>query len=240
MSIIKPSEKSQEAMQAKTQAIPPKVREEISPLPSGGTEGQVLTMGETEAEWADIPSQLPDGGTEGQVLTMGETEAEWDDIPSQLPEGGTAGQVLTVNSDASGVEWATPAVQDQYTLVMKGVTLPAAGTYSSTGAFSSKKLYKNGVLVDAADYRNTIYGMPNGTVISLIIEDAYTQNYRGAGTLIKYTYDGSLVYLRGTFAYKPAGASSVGNIYTVYEYWPGNDDVTWQIGAGPGFTAPQT
>ena len=242
--ITSPSEKSQEAMQAKTQAIPPKAREEVSPLPSGGTEGQVLTMGETEAEWADIPSQLPEGGTAGQVLTMGYTEpewTEWDDLPKELPETlGTAGQVLTVNSGATGVEWASPAVTDQYTLVMKGVTLPAAGTYSNSGAFSSKKLYKNGVLVDAANYRDTIYGMPNGTVISLIIEDGYTaQVYRGSGTLIKYNYDNSLVYLRGTFAYKPAGASSVGNIYTVYEYWPGNDQATWGIGAGPGFTAPQ-
>lgn len=69
-------------MQAKTQAIPPKAREEVSPLPSGGTEGQVLTMGETEAEWEDLPKELPEGGTAGQVLTLEVPEGETDPVPA--------------------------------------------------------------------------------------------------------------------------------------------------------------
>ena len=39
------------------------------PLPTGGTEGQVLTKTAAGSEWSDAPSGLPDGGTEGQVLT---------------------------------------------------------------------------------------------------------------------------------------------------------------------------
>ena len=89
--ITSPSEKSQEAMQAKTQAIPPRVREEVSPLPSGGTEGQVLTMGETEAEWEDLPKELPEGGTAGQVLTLEVPEGETDPVPAwATPAGGKA------------------------------------------------------------------------------------------------------------------------------------------------------
>lgn len=60
MSIITPSEKSQEAMQAKTQAIPPRVREEVSPLPSGGTAGQVLTVNSDASgvEWANPSADI--------------------------------------------------------------------------------------------------------------------------------------------------------------------------------------
>lgn len=78
MSIITPTEESQEAMQAKTQHVPPKTRSGGGgDLPSGGTEGQVLTMGATAPEWADIPEELPSGGTQGQVLTMGASAPEW-------------------------------------------------------------------------------------------------------------------------------------------------------------------
>lgn len=51
------------------------------PLPSGGTEGQILTLGADGPEWSDAPSGLPDGGTEGQVLTKGESGPEWGDKP---------------------------------------------------------------------------------------------------------------------------------------------------------------
>ena len=89
MSIItQPTDESKEAMQAKYQAVPPVVRSGGGgDLPEGGTEGQVLTMGSTEPEWADPASELPEGGTEGQVLTMGSTEPEWSDpiaIPSNV------------------------------------------------------------------------------------------------------------------------------------------------------------
>ena len=72
-------------------------------LPTGGTQGQVLTQGTTGPEWQDAPSGLPDGGTPGQVLTQGESGPEWTDAPDPLPTGGETGQVLTKTAD--GVAW---------------------------------------------------------------------------------------------------------------------------------------
>lgn len=72
-------------------------------LPTGGTQGQVLTQGTTGPEWQDAPSGLPDGGTPGQVLTQGESGPEWTDAPDPLPIGGETGQVLTKTAD--GTAW---------------------------------------------------------------------------------------------------------------------------------------
>ena len=72
-------------------------------LPTGGTQGQVLTQGTTGPEWQDAPSGLPDGGAPGQVLTQGESGPEWTDAPDPLPTGGETGQVLTKTS--SGTAW---------------------------------------------------------------------------------------------------------------------------------------
>ena len=72
-------------------------------LPTGGTQGQVLTQGTTGPEWQDAPSGLPDGGTPGQILTQGESGPEWTDAPDPLPTGGETGQVLT--KTASGTAW---------------------------------------------------------------------------------------------------------------------------------------
>lgn len=49
----------------------------MSALPSGGTDGQVLTRTETGHEWRDLPSGLPDGGNPGDVLVRTESGAEW-------------------------------------------------------------------------------------------------------------------------------------------------------------------
>ena len=70
-------------------------------LPTGGTQGQVLTQGTTGPEWQDAPSGLPDGGTPGQVLTQGESGPEWTDAPDPLPTGGETGQVLTKTAEGS-------------------------------------------------------------------------------------------------------------------------------------------
>ena len=72
-------------------------------LPTGGTQGQVLTQGTTGPEWQDAPSGLPDGGAPGQMLTQGESGPEWTDAPDPLPTGGETGQVLT--KTASGTAW---------------------------------------------------------------------------------------------------------------------------------------
>lgn len=41
-------------------------------LPSGGTQGQVLTKGSSDAEWADVPKELPtySSSDEGKVLSV--------------------------------------------------------------------------------------------------------------------------------------------------------------------------
>ena len=72
-------------------------------LPTGGTQGQVLTQGATGPAWQDAPSGLPDGGTPGQVLTKTESGEAWQDAPDGLPEGGETGQVLTKTS--TGAQW---------------------------------------------------------------------------------------------------------------------------------------
>lgn len=74
------------------------------PLPSGGTEGQILTLGTDGPEWTDAPDPLPTGGTDGQVLTKTTDGAAWENVPSELPAGGTTGQVLTKTADGS--EWS--------------------------------------------------------------------------------------------------------------------------------------
>lgn len=71
------------------------------PLPTGGTEGQILTLGADGPEWTDAPDPLPTGGTDGQVLTKTTDGAAWENVPSELPTGGTTGQVLTKTADGS-------------------------------------------------------------------------------------------------------------------------------------------
>lgn len=195
--ITSPSEKSQEAMQAKTQAIPPRVREEVSPLPSGGTEGQVLTMGETEAEWDDIPSQLPEGGTAGQVLTLEVPEGEtdpvpaWADVPKELPASlGTAGQVLTVNSGATGVEWADAPSEDTYDIYLKlrnsiGVNTGEYG--SNVIEVAQSGYYKNGstTLTTGYDALKEILFSKSVRVSKLIVDvptSGSTRHYYGCIT----------------------------------------------------------
>lgn len=46
-------------------------------LPSGGTDGQVLTRTGTGHGWRDLPSGLPDGGNPGDVLVRTLSGAEW-------------------------------------------------------------------------------------------------------------------------------------------------------------------
>lgn len=50
--ITEPTNKSKEAMEAKTLVVPPKERTEEGGLPSGGEVGQVLTKTSDGAEWA--------------------------------------------------------------------------------------------------------------------------------------------------------------------------------------------
>lgn len=78
------------------------------PLPTGGTEGQVLTKTASGAQWDDVPSDLPSGGTDGQILTKTADGVAWEDAP----EGG----VTSFNSRTGAI---TPQAGD-YTAEMVG------------------------------------------------------------------------------------------------------------------------
>lgn len=72
-------------------------------LPSGGCEGQVLTIVSGEPDWADVPTELPDGGTEGYLLAMGSELPVWLDPDDLFPGSGQSGDVLTYSS--GGLSW---------------------------------------------------------------------------------------------------------------------------------------
>ena len=83
------------------------------PIPSDGSDGQVLTKDGTTpyaVKWASSHG-LPAGGASGQVLAKSAStdySVSWADIPHELPSGGTSGQVLAKNSGSSyDVKWVT-------------------------------------------------------------------------------------------------------------------------------------
>lgn len=63
--------------------------------------GEGLSVTEDGTVSAD--DQIPTGGTDGQILTQGANGPEWADAPDPLPEGGTTGQLLT--KTAEGTAW---------------------------------------------------------------------------------------------------------------------------------------
>ena len=71
-------------------------------LPSGGTDGQVLTKTADGSEWSDAPSGLPDGGTPGQMLYQGANGPEWGDKP-----------VMYVNITESGGTYSADKTFDE-------------------------------------------------------------------------------------------------------------------------------
>ena len=83
------------------------------PIPSEGSDGQVLTKDGTTpyaVKWASSHG-LPAGGASGQVLAKSantDYSVSWADIPHELPSGGTSGQVLAKNSGSNyDVKWVT-------------------------------------------------------------------------------------------------------------------------------------
>ena len=65
-----------------------------------------MTKTETGVEWKNVPEaedELPSGGTNGQVLTKTSGGTAWQNVPTELPNGGSVGQVLKKTS--TGVAW---------------------------------------------------------------------------------------------------------------------------------------
>lgn len=106
-------------------------------LPSGGTDGQVLTKTADGSEWSDAPSGLPDGGTPGQMLYQGESGPEWGDKP-----------VMYVNiTESSGTYSADKTAQEiyeafsdgcaVYAVVMSEIIIPIYNASFYSGVYST-------------------------------------------------------------------------------------------------------
>ena len=89
-------------------------------VPSGGTQGQVLTKSSATDYaygWADVPAEIPATGTTGYVLTKQSNGFGWAAVPDpahELPSGGTNGQILTKDGSTNyQVKWAAaPAAEN--------------------------------------------------------------------------------------------------------------------------------
>lgn len=55
----------------------------VREVPTGGSEGQVLTKSSSGFGWADVPDEIPTTGVVGYVLTKTQDGFEWAAIPSQ-------------------------------------------------------------------------------------------------------------------------------------------------------------
>ena len=99
------------------------------PIPSGGSDGQVLTKnGATNyaVKWASLPTvhSVPAGGSQNQVLakkSSSDYDVKWSDLPQGIPSGGTQGQVLTKNSGTNyDVKWVS--LEDTHGIPSGGTT----------------------------------------------------------------------------------------------------------------------
>ena len=209
MSITKPSEKSQEAMQAKTQAIPPRVREEVSPLPSGGTEGQVLTMGETEAEWKDLPQELPEGGTAGQVLTLEVPEGETDPVPAWA------------DAPSSGVK--TGATNNRFILSVSNAEPAALGKKSASSLSTSPSGTVTTAKAHAQNEITEVLFCANAQFIQTCNVVAYRHAYTPT-TAGSITFGNTSFMVEGTASVKK-DSTAVGTFKVLCEYSTSYDSV---------------
>lgn len=89
---------------------------DVHGLPTGGTQGQLLTKASAtdyDAAWTNAPHELPTGGSQNQVLTKNSAnnyDVKWAAVPDpahELPTGGSDGQILTKNGSTNySVKWA--------------------------------------------------------------------------------------------------------------------------------------
>ena len=101
-------------------------------LPTGGTQGQVLTQGATGPEWQDAPSGLPDGGTPGQMLYQGASGPEWGDKPDAQQIDFTPG---STGLTADNVQDAIEELNDK----LPAISLASATLYSGSWTLSGGK-----------------------------------------------------------------------------------------------------
>lgn len=171
--ITEPTNKSKEAMEAKTLVVPPKERTIEGGLPSGGEAGQVVTKTADGAEWADVPQELPDleGSDAGDVLTnIGNNKTAWV-ANHDVPSGGSAGQVLkkATNQDYA-CQWGAPTV----------------GLFKSTSAANRFKI----IVAENSDYPATgsdtswtVTGISVPSAIMSIFNSQYQDNEYATGMI---------------------------------------------------------
>lgn len=188
-------------------------------LPSGGTDGQVLTKDGTtnySVKWASAPG-LPAGGTNGQFLVKDSSitaGAKWSDAPHELPTGGSNGQVLTKNGSTNySVKW-DDAPHELPTGGTSGQVLTKDGStnYSVKWDTPSVGALKNGSYTVTLDASRNLVPSLTGTTYGFNIGTSsapFKNIYTSAGTL---SFGANTI---GFFGTTPAARQTVSNTATV-------------------------
>lgn len=157
------------------------------PIPSGGSDGQVLTKnGATNyaVKWASLPTvhSIPAGGSQNQVLAKNSSsdyDVKWSDLPHGIPSGGTQGQVLTKNSGTNyDVKWVS--LEDTHGIPSGGTTGQVLKKSSNTnyavewGAAPSPTALTNGSYTVTCASNGFLY--PSSGNISLGSNNGYWYN----------------------------------------------------------------
>lgn len=199
------------------------------PIPSGGTDGQVLTKDGANnyaVKWASIvfPHELPSGGSQGQVLLKSsgtDYAVEWA-TKGFLPTGGAKDQVLAKTSALNyEVNWVTPS-HDLPTGGTNGQVLTKDGStnYSvkwadtphelPTGGTNGQYLVKNGATNYSVKWANapTPTALTNGSYTVTCSNNGFL--YPSAGNIAlganNYYFNGC--YIKGAIR---LGDSTYGN-----------------------------
>ena len=133
------------------------------PIPSGGSDGQVLMKDGANnyaVKWGSVSSHgIPSGGSSGQFLSKvnaTDYNVQWSDAPHDLPSGGSDGQVLTKNGSTNySVKWANVPHE-----------LPSGGTNGQV------------LLKDGSTNYSVKWG--NAPAVSALTSGSYTVTYNGS------------------------------------------------------------
>ena len=106
-------------------------------LPSGGTDGQVLTKTADGSEWSNAPSGLPDGGTPGQMLYQGESGPEWGDKPVMYVNITKSSGTYSADKTAQEIYEAFSDGCAVYAVVMSEVIIPIYNASFYSGVYST-------------------------------------------------------------------------------------------------------
>lgn len=129
------------------------------PIPSGGSDGQVLTKnGATNyaVKWASLPTvhSVPAGGSQNQVLAKNSAtnyDVKWVSLEDThgIPSGGTTGQYLKKSSNTNyAVEWGSAPATDRLTSSSKHVIYNGSSLYADyASSLGASNYYWNGCYI---------------------------------------------------------------------------------------------